>query len=258
MIFHSLHIVIPIKNESDNVDEFILYLQHQLPLLKNKNLQMTIVDDHSKDQGFARIKNHFTNEKSISFLTNYDTGIYQGLMTALDFSDETSDRWIMLLPLDCRIDLLCLMNEIKKTNTRDHLIYGLSKAYLSYNYLMKVYAYLQNIILFKLFGIAVWTNGLIMHQKTLKSIILKNNQKYFLSDLALVKEFNEISNKKIGFLKQPTIFVSPRKYKKDGLAFRIILNGLILIIYKSRLLPAHKLSKIYQFNLNRFFFRNKH
>lgn len=225
-----LSIVIPFKNEEVVIKKSLSFIK----FLEQNNIEIIFVNDGSSDFGPNLVKENFPNSKMIE-LSGLGTGkaFYYGMK-------EAQGEYTWLLPIDCTIaekKVEELIEIIKLNQINVHIF---PKRYSSQGE-MKFYSYLQNFFLLKVLRLAAWTNGFILKSSLLQDLQI-SSENVFLNDLELSRI---LRIHKWNILKFPLI-VSPRRYHHDGKYNRIVINGVIVLLWSLRLMNVQKLHDIYR------------
>jgi len=239
-----LHIVIPVKNEADTIEQLAGYLKGILQTQDLKNqISITIVNDGSTDETENLLRKNFEH----SMVNLKRNPISQGVFTTLhDESLNNQYKWTMLLPCDCCLPAHKIPNLLSSLESLNHekSICLLYKQYLTPGHFLKIYSFLQNLSLCYLKTFAFWTNGFILRTEYLAGVS-RGSIPFFAEDYFLFKKIKRELGKKTILLLPLSIHVSARKYEKDGVFKRSLYNVLILLLLILKYKNYSKLKKFY-------------
>lgn len=224
-----LSIVIPFKNEIKIMEEAI----HRLMEIQNETVEFIFVDDGSQDYSRDFLKVHFS---SSVFLRLSGLGAPKAF---LEGAKCARGSYVMLLPLDCYLKKNCLKILLLKLQERPEVLI-FPKNYIE-GPRMEWYSFLQNLFLLRVLKVAAWTNGFVFHTD-LTPLLEDVSAGNFLCDL----EFSRKLKSSHWQIMPCHIFVSSRRYRKDGVLKRVFINGFILFCWFFKILKTDKLYLIYR------------
>lgn len=225
-----LSIVVPFRNEKTILPAIIP--EHLS--LRHTDVEFLYVDDGSTDGGGDELR-RLDPEAVILRQSGVGAG------KAFLFGAQTAKgTYILLLPLDCVISVEAI-HELLAEHTQ-----GLAKVLLfpkryTRAERMSFYAFLQNFILLKCIRLASWTNCFVIH-RSLLPVLEQSVQEAFLNDLELSRNTRDEK----WFVLKNKVSVSPRRYEQDGAWRRIILNGVIVILWQFKLASIQRLHRMYK------------
>lgn len=226
----TLSIVVPFRNEK----KILASVVAGHASLSRAEVEFLYVDDGSTDGSGEELR-RLDPEAKILRLEGMGTGkaFFEGSQRAIG-------TFVLLLPMDCLLSpegVDELLTELALDQVRVLLFPK------NYNRAEKMsfYAFLQNLILLKGVKLASWTNGFVLHRNILP-ILGQSVEEAFLNDLELSRntrgeKWHVLRNK---------VSVSARRYEQDGTWRRIVLNGLILILWQFKLASVQSLHQMYK------------
>ena len=222
-----LTILVPILNEEKLICNAINNLNELLSELDDHDhhIKVLVSDGGSVDKTLELagkcIKN-FNFELLTNKLVKPSIGktINQGL-------ERIQDGTVLVLPVDCEITLDNLKFIINESQKPEFSYGGFAKRYQHSNALMRLYATSQNFIRTRLSSNFVWTNGIFFKMEVTKVVTI--SEEGFMEDVIFSDDLKR--NFKATYGEMP-IIVGSRLYDKDGQLKRILINGLIMLIYR--------------------------
>lgn len=226
----TLSIVVPFRNERSLVAAMVAaHGQLQSPMV-----EFIYVDDGSTD-GSAEELGRLDSGVTILRLEGAGTG-----KAFLAGATQAKGRYVLLLPMDCVVSRAGI-DELLLANSEDKAGVLLFPKKYAGTETMSPYAFLQNLVLLKVLKLASWTNGFVFHRNLIGALKLAAKED-FLNDL----EFSRILRAERWHVLENEISVSARRYEKDGTWRRILINGLILLLWQLKLASTQRLHQIYK------------
>lgn len=238
-------IIVPVLNERKIIENALTELQTQLLIcLFHKNLLVEVmVADNGSADGSAEIGKVFCTQVGWKWVENASKNgsIWATVSHALAESKSSS---FLILPLDCKINSRDILTAQTALTTGGYLSGGFEKTYLPSGPLLHLYCNLQNLIRTRLLKNLVWTNGIFFR----KEIIEPPHERFVLPATGFLEDI-QFSDyiKTIGswvLLKGP-VLVSSRRYQARNTLRTIIINGLILLLYRTGIASPFSLKRFY-------------
>ncbi|MBY0517555.1 MAG: glycosyltransferase [Bacteriovoracaceae bacterium] len=233
-----LEIIVPLRDEETCISEFLQYAKEIQKYFQGR-VSFSFINDHSTDTTIEIIKEQNFGFKTVNLESSH------GVLGAFKLGAELSlAEWCLLLPVDCRIQIEDLNPiVIYLTNSKTYLGGFFAKQYISKSWILKSYSYMQDRMLSNRKILAVWTNGLYFSRSFLTTLS-EDEFPSFLQDVYLFKKFKSLGHE---FIYHPQkMYVSARKYQKDGEVQRIWQNLLILVLYFTGYSQIDKLKEFYR------------
>jgi len=226
----SLSIVVPFRNERSLVASMVTAHGQ----LQSSQVEFIYVDDGSIDGSGDELR-QLNAGATILRLDGVGTG-----KAFLAGAHRANGRYILLLPIDCAVSRAGI-DELLLASSSDRAgVVLFPKKYASTE-TMSPYALLQNLVLLKAIKLASWTNGFVFHRKLLTALE-RATKEVFLNDL----EFSRNLRGEKWHVLANEISVSARRYEQDGAWRRILINGLILLLWQFKLASTQRLHQIYK------------
>lgn len=227
---HALSIVVPFRNERSLVSAMVAAHGQ----LQSSVIEFIYVDDGSTDGSGEELR-RLDSKATIVRLEGAGTG-----KAFLAGASKAQGAYILLLPIDCVISRAGI-DELLLANSEDKAGVLLFPKKYAGTETMSPYASLQNLILLKAVKLASWTNGFVFHRRLIGALKLAVKED-FLNDL----EFSRNLRTEKWHVLENEISVSARRYEKDGAWRRILINGLILLLWQLKLASTQRLHQIYK------------
>lgn len=236
----NISIAIPFYNEESILKDHLPKLIHELNKI-NKPIEVFLCDSGSNDkslkmvESFIRTKIHGLH--TWKFL--YSTQRLSCGESCSRVGPIFTGKWLLILPADCQIDsehLSALLNL-----PANEAWGGFQKEYSPNSLFLKGLAYLLNNFRTKYLRHLVWTNGLFISQSLYKQYPIP--AKGFMEDVIWSDRLRR-SEKPFYFLK-PKIKVSSRRYQENGYFKVALLNLIIIVLYRFKILSIARLKLLY-------------
>ena len=225
-----LSIVVPFRNEFALIAQMLAnHLQ-----LQRSEVEFVYVDDGSTDGSGEELLR--LNPQAV-ILRESGVGAGKAFYSG---AKKSSGTFILLLPMDCVLSASALNELVSALTLNRSRIFLYPKNY-SHQEKMSTYAWVQNLVLLRGIKLAAWTNGFVLHQSLLP-VLERSVRDVFLGDLELSRN---IRSEAWHILKHK-LSVSPRRYDQDGALRRILLNGMIVILWQLKLASIPRLYQIYK------------
>lgn len=227
----SITVIIPVKNEEDYLDQLF-----QVIARYPREFPIIFCDGGSADQSFDMIKNFQANnqDRRITICSNkkYMQSI---LSTFLACHQDINTECVFLHPVD--IDCSSYMQKLAERAEYDYLIF--KKCYQPEHWFLKLQASWLNYTSQKSLNF-VWTNGLLLKTSIFKN--LTHLQTFFLEDIIL-SDYLKLNFK--GFCAPYFTTCSSRRYLRQGIFKRTVINFIIMFFYRVVGVSTKTLRKIY-------------
>ena len=230
-------ILIPVLNEASVIPTALLSLKQSLAKVPEISWEVILIDAGSSDPSPNLIrdftssfgwKSRFGNLKNPSIGKTLHLGL--PLVTA---------DYLLFLPIDLSLSVKAIQvwrEALKQGATCG----GFAKSYAPNSRLLKIYVALQNQIRSKRLRHLVWTNAIFCTQELA--------QKYPLPELGFLEDvlFSDKLRKEQNwsFVEEP-IFVSSRRYYPSRVGKRILINAIIMLLFRLRLASPIQLKRLY-------------
>lgn len=236
---NSLSIIVPVLNEQKILENSLNKLKTVVTNLDILEFWIDVVisDGGSRD-GSREIAEKFANANDWKFVTRSlkRPSVAKTVKLGLDMVESD---YVMVLPIDCELTIDCL-SELRHLEC-DYG--GFRKKYRPSTFALKLYAHAQNIIRTLCFKNLVWTN-----------VIFAKRECWCEPDIFVVGTFLEdvlfsdnLKRKKKDFLMaHAVVYVSSRRYFEKNPILRVLLNGLIMLLFRLGIKDEGLLKKIYK------------
>ena len=225
-----LSIVVPFRNEVSLLSQMVEHHRQ----LQRPRVEFLYVDDGSTDGGGEELL-----RLDPLALIHRENGVGVGKAFYAG-AQRVSGTFIFLLPVDCVLSPEGL-DELLSALSREQSKVFLFPKHYSLKQKMSAYAWLQNLILLRGIKLAAWTNGFVIH-RTLVPVLEQSVRDVFLGDLELSRNTRR---EEWTILKQD-LSVSARRYDEDGTLRRILLNGVIVLLWLFKLASIPRLHQMYK------------
>lgn len=228
-----LSVVIPILNDSVELES--LAEEGCLQNLNKGDFEILVADGGSTEEQMIKAQRvcDIYRWKWLS-APSLPTSLSLVLQNAVQ---KSRGQRIFILPCDCRVNQ-DLISEILHCPS-EFTWGGFPKMYMTQSALYPPYLWCLNHLLAKN-GYFVWTNGIFADHDTLLNFQWPEGS--FLVDWNLSNRLADQENYYFGNQK---IIVSDRKYKRNGVFRRIVLNGLIILFHSVGIKNIQFLKKLY-------------
>lgn len=225
-----LSIVVPFRNERALVADMVATHRR----LESSQVEFIYVDDGSTDGSGEELR-RLNAGAAILRLEGGGTG-----RAFLAGASLAKGSYILLLPIDCGVSPAGLNELLVASSSAGAGVLLFPKKYASAER-MSPYAWLQNLVLLKAIRLASWTNGFVFHRRLVPALERATTED-FLNDL----EFSRNLRGEKWHVLAHQISVSARRYEKDGTWRRILINGLILLLWQFKLASTQRLHHMYK------------
>ena len=227
----SISVIIPVKNEEDYLNELFQVLARD-----PREFPIIFCDGGSTDQSFDMIKNFQTNNQDRRVEICSKTNCMQSILsTFLACHQEIKTEFVFLHPVD--IDCSSYIQKIAERGEYDYFIF--KKCYRPEHWFLKLQASCLNYTSQKSLSF-VWTNGLLLKTSIYRS--LTHLQDFFLEDVIL-SDYLKRNFK--GCCKPYFTICSSRRYLRQGIFRRTVINFIIMFCYRVVGVNTKTLRKIY-------------
>jgi glycosyltransferase involved in cell wall biosynthesis len=225
-----LSIVVPFRNEVSLIDSMVTAHKQ----LQTSQIEFIYVDDGSVDGSGDELR-RLSAGVTILRLDGVGTG-----KAFLAGAKQAGGRYVLLLPIDCGVSSAGIVELLRVSSNEKTEVLLFPKRYARTE-AMSWYAFMQNFVLIKIVKLASWTNGFVIH-RGLVPALERATKDDFLNDLELsrnlrAKPWRVLSN---------VISVSARRYENDGTWRRILINGVILVLWRFKLASPRRLWELYK------------
>ena len=235
-----LTVIVPVLNEELIISDSLIHLiDASKPFCHKYPLEIIVVDAGSSDQSVSIIKSIEDKSDSLTFIQGHINSPSIGKTVQLGV-DHANFDYIFILPSDCRVSSLHF-EEIEQFILDKGFYCGFPKLYSNSSLFMKAYAISQNLTRLKLLSHFVWTNGLVIKKEVLGHIAIP--QDCFMEDVILS---DNLRNHYPSRVLKNAIIVNSRKYEENGILKRVLVNGLIMFLYRVGIKDKGFLRKIYR------------
>ncbi len=246
-----LRVVCPVLNEASGLDELLLYLDG-LTGRSAVEVEVCVVDAGSSDGTRQILERHVERRSGSSgsgfraiFGSLQAPSVARTVNLGLDGLRESD--FFLVHPADCRISSsgwTALLAAVASSKM-DHFVF--EKSYSPQGVLLWVYSLLLNGVLLRLGRCWVWTNLPCFRFSVLQEAFGGAGGRFpelgFLEDLASGRRFRERGH--LMTVLPAQVQVSSRRYVRDGSLKRIILNGVITVLFFAGMRDYRKLKQIF-------------
>jgi hypothetical protein len=210
-------IIIPVKNENEQLAQLFSLLQSY-----PKDIKIYFCNGGCTDNSFDLIK-IFIQERKNAFIYDNMSLKQSILTTVLSPINDIKENYVLVHPVD--IDCSSFIFDIAKFPYSEYYVFY--KSYYPERKILKIQEFILNKIRLNLFKSFVWTNGLLIKTDILKdSASLKND---FLEDVILSDKLKQ--RYKCSVIRQ-YVKCSARRYITNGVTAHLIINIIIMILYR--------------------------
>ncbi|MDA9189601.1 glycosyltransferase [bacterium] len=236
-----IDIIIPILNEQKILPSSLKRLLELQDFAVKNTIKIIIVDGGSADDSYELItkycetyNNFFCDQEKIK-----NPSIIRTLNIAKNLSTANT---ILILPIDCYLSLESLKIVINSLALQDYDYGGLAKKYAPNGPILSLYCKIQNLIRTSLLKNLVWTNCIFLKRDIFfdPEVFIDHG---FMEDVYLS---DKLKKEKFKFKYINTkLEVSSRRYIQDSPYKRILINLIVIFLFRIGLKSPSKLKKIY-------------